>query len=478
MRIGAAYIRVSTDDQLEYSPDAQLREIKKYAEKNDIILDERYIFIEEEGRSGRSTKKRDKFNDMIGSAKIKPRPFEVILLWKFSRFARNQEQSIVYKNMLRKQLGIDVISVSEPLMEGPFGSLIERIIEWMDEFYSINLSGEVVRGMTEKAIRGEFQTSPPLGYQKLPEQPLRILEEEAKYIRYIFDQYQAGMSFFAIAGKLNAMGLRTKRGNKIENRTVEYILNNPIYKGYVRWTPTGKTVGSRIYDSPDTITRKSDHAPIIPEEIFDEAAERLAADRARRSSGDRPAETKKHYLSGILKCGSCGSTLSYAQANDGFQCIKYTHGTCKPSHYVQATKIEKAILDELDRLSLPGVYIENIRNLADHSEERELIRKEIDSIERMFDRAKRAYLAEVDTLEEYESNKAKIQAEIEEKEAELAKIPVATVDQKAVKRKIMDARVVLMSDTTIANKNAALRETVEKITFSRPEETVKIFLYG
>ena len=76
----------------------------------------------------------------------------MILVWKFSRFARNQEESIVYKSMLKKD-NVDVISVSEPLIEGPFGSLIERIIEWMDEYYSIRLSGEVLRGMKEKALQ-------------------------------------------------------------------------------------------------------------------------------------------------------------------------------------------------------------------------------------------------------------------------------------------------------------------------------------
>ena len=76
----------------------------------------------------------------------------MILVWKYSRFARNQEESIVYKSMLKKD-HVEVISISEPLVDGPFGSLIERIIEWMDEYYSIRLSGEVLRGMKEKALR-------------------------------------------------------------------------------------------------------------------------------------------------------------------------------------------------------------------------------------------------------------------------------------------------------------------------------------
>lgn len=83
---------------------------------------------------------------MIAAAKSDGHPFDVILLWKFSRFARNQEESIVYKSMLRNKCHVDVVSISEPLIEGPFGGLIERIIEWMDEFtlsdFPVMLPGE------------------------------------------------------------------------------------------------------------------------------------------------------------------------------------------------------------------------------------------------------------------------------------------------------------------------------------------------
>ena len=151
--IGAAYIRVSTGKQEELSPDSQKRLILDYAKSNDIVIPDEFIFMEN-GISGRKADKRPQFQKMIGLAKSGK--FQVILLWKFSRFARNQEESIVYKSMLRK-FGVDVVSVSEPLIDGPFGSLIERIIEWMDEFYSIRLAGDVTRGMTEKAMRGGYQ---------------------------------------------------------------------------------------------------------------------------------------------------------------------------------------------------------------------------------------------------------------------------------------------------------------------------------
>ena len=108
LKIAAAYIRVSTEDQVEYSPDAQLAEIRKYAAGHGYIIPNEFVFMDE-GISGKNTAKREEFNRMIGVAKQKPKPFDAILLWKFSRFARNRQDSIVYKSMLRHDLGIDVI---------------------------------------------------------------------------------------------------------------------------------------------------------------------------------------------------------------------------------------------------------------------------------------------------------------------------------------------------------------------------------
>ena len=132
LRIGAAYIRVSTDDQVEYSPASQLVEIRKYARAHDILVPDEYIFVDE-GISGRSTDKRPSFNRMIGTAKTKPKPFDVILLWKFSRFARSREDSILYKSMLRRDLGIEVVSISEPVGDDKMSIIIEAMIEAMEK---------------------------------------------------------------------------------------------------------------------------------------------------------------------------------------------------------------------------------------------------------------------------------------------------------------------------------------------------------
>ena len=161
LKYAYGYIRVSTHDQEELSPESQKKLLKDYAAKNNIVILKLFTDL---GISGRKAKKRPGFQEMIASAKEKEHPVDLILVWKFSRFARNQEESIVYKSLLKKQHNVDVVSVSEPLSDNPFGSLIERIIEWMDEYYSIRLSGEVFRGMKENATRGAYQARPPLGY--------------------------------------------------------------------------------------------------------------------------------------------------------------------------------------------------------------------------------------------------------------------------------------------------------------------------
>ena len=151
MKTAAAYIRVSTDEQLEFSPASQLAQIRRFAAANGYSLPTEFIFLEEDGRSGRYSQSRPAFLRMIAAAKQIPKPFDAILVWKYSRFARNRQDSIVYKSMLRKQLGIDVLSVSEQLGDNKMSIITEAVIEAMDEFYSVNLAEEVTRGMAQKA---------------------------------------------------------------------------------------------------------------------------------------------------------------------------------------------------------------------------------------------------------------------------------------------------------------------------------------
>lgn len=477
-RTGALYIRVSTDKQEELSPDAQKRLLIDYAKKNNILISTEHIYMEN-GISGRTAEKRPEFQKMIAAAKSKPRPFDTILVWKYSRFARNQEESIVYKSLLRKQCDIDVISISEPLIEGPFGSLIERIIEWMDEYYSIRLSGEVRRGMTEKALRGGYQSKPPLGYKMENKIPV-IVEQEAEIVKKIFNDYLDGRDETSIARALNDCGYKTSRGKAFDNRGIQYILENPFYIGKVRWNYAEKHGARKANTEDDVIIADGSHEAIITFEEFKKAQERR--EKEYKPPRRRSTSTTKHWVTGVLKCGYCGASLVYANpkprksgggSSPFFQCHAYSSGKHSGSCAITEKKVIDAILSSLQAFIESTSPAFSIIGRSDNSSTLKLknLENELKKLETRAQRAKIAYLDGIDTKKEYLENKtmiAKMKEEIEEKIKELS-MPQMDLKQaeQIMKKRVEEVYRILSSDADNEKKGNSLRNVISTITFHR-----------
>lgn len=471
MKIAAAYIRVSTDDQIEYSPESQIKAIRDFAKRNDYVLPDEYIFMDE-GISGKTIKKRTEFQRMIGIAKTTPKPFDAILLWKFSRFARNREDSIVYKSMLRKQLGIDVISISENLGDDKMSILFEAMIEAMDEYYSINLAEEVKRGMTEKANRGEPLTVPPFGYF-MKDKNFVPHPEEAAIIKMIFNDYANGVGKMAIARKINSMGVRTHRGNQFENRTVDYILNNPVYIGKIRWNPTGHT--DRDFKNENLIIKKGTHEAIISDELWDKV-QALNNDAKRKyKKHQRETDEPAHIFQGIIKCSRCGSTLIYTSG--GVQCHLYSKGRCDTSHYISLKKIESIVLDKIQEDFATGNF-NIVPRTPENINQNNFILKRIEREEQKLLRVKQAFEKGIDTIEEYAENKKRIQEEISSLKLQLTS-DACEVDthtlQKNFLQKYSDLILKLKDDkVSISDKNKILKMFVDEIIYNKKSATVDI----
>ena len=481
LRIGAAYIRVSTDDQLEYSPESQLEKIQTYAKANGIIIPPEYIFMEEEGRSGRSTKKRTEFNRMIGTAKLKPKPFDVLLLWKFSRFARSREDSILYKSMLRRDLGIEVVSVSEPIGEDKMSILIEAMIEAMDEYYSINLAEEVRRGMTQRAKAGRPNTYAPIGY-RMQDGAYVPDPDTAPIVRKIYEDFVGGRGLLQISHELTTLGVRTRFGNPIENRGIKYILRNPVYIGKVRWTPTGRT--RRVWDNPDTITIDGGHEPLISRELYDQA-QALLDERERRYGRYSREDGKPFALKGLVRCSCCGATLSRMKSHHdrkggpSLQCHNYAKGRCPESHGIQITKLTDAVLkqitDDFRHLDFGILSADGQRLQSDNSAD--LIARQISREEQKLERIREAYEAGVDTLEEYRQRKAAIEQRIAtlRDSAPPPAEPISPADFAAAHA--ADLEKLKDPDGDPAEQNEILRGFVRSIIFDRKNSDFVIQYY-
>ena len=459
-KVAALYIRVSTEDQAELSPDAQKRLLLDYAKKNDIIVPGDFVFTE--SVSGRHAQKRPEFQKMIALAKQPSHPIDAILVWKFSRFARNQEESIVYKSMLKKDQ-VDVISVSEPLVDGPFGTLIERIIEWMDEYYSIRLSGEVLRGMKEKALQDGYQTSPCLGYAAVGHgKPFVINETEYAIVSYIMDLYDnQNLDETAIARRCNDLGYKTRRGNLFERRSVDRILQNPFYCGTVRW---------------NGIEFEGTHEVRLSKERYEKRQKLIAA--RKRPIKSRNVSACKHWLSGLLKCSVCGATLSYTGNNKCpyFQCWKYAKGFHKSSTALSVKKAEEAVINYFEQI-LDGAEFTYVckRKIADNSLQIEQLQKEIDRLSMREVRIRDAYEAGIDTLEEYKNNKERLSSDRLELTAALSQLlqeeQTEVPDKEEVLKEIRSIADILKNpDVSYEKKGTLLRSVVEQIIYDKESE--------
>lgn len=474
-RYAAAYIRVSTDDQAELSPDSQLEEIRKYAQREGLLLLGDHVYVDA-GISGKKADRRPEFMRMIAQAKEPNCPFSVILLWKFSRFARNQEESIFYKSILRSKCGIDVVSVTEPLIAGPFGSLIERIIEWMDEFYSIRLSQEVKRSMTVNAQRGKLQSSPSFGYcaeggKLIP------LPEEAAYVRRIFDSFVAGSGIYQIAKELNDLGVRTHRGNAFENRTVEYMIRNPVYIGKLRWNPTGRS--RRDFFDENIIVADSEHEPLIDLETWNAAQERMDRMKAQFPYKSRPTYELKHWLSGLVRCAACGGTLIFSKPHY-FKCNNYVRGRCTHTQHVRTDLLAESVIAKMaqDAYGSTSLSYDVTYTSASGGNDLQKTAAALKQLRAKKSRLQEAYLSGVLELPDFAAAKKTLDASIAKMEQELA-AQRARLSQDsivpALRSAIAAALETLRSpDTTIEEKNLAARSVLESCVFDKEASTLAV----
>ena len=484
LKIGSAYIRVSDERQDEYSPDSQLKKIREYAAREGYIIPDEYVFYDD-GISGKSTKKRDNFNRMIAIASEKTHPFDAVFVWKFSRFARNQEESIAFKNYLKKR-GVTVVSVSEPIPEGEFGSLIERIIEWMDEFYLRNLSVEVTRGMTEKASRGEPTCPPPFGY--FMREGKYYPDEEggtADIVREVFNRYANGERQREIAISLGERGIRTRFGNMPENRWIDYMLRNPAYIGRIRWSLEGtRAVSRRDFHNENIMEVDGHHEPLISLELWDRVQELLDAQKKAYPKYARRSQPIQYMLKGLVRCSSCGGTLAMASATSGkakvttMQCCNYSRGSCHTSHSITTPRLEGAFKDGLREAIEAKEFIIAPSRPKNTDLQTVDYDKLIEVEKRKLIRAKKAYLAEIDTLEQYGKNKKEITERIEELETMRDKQVATEVDIDSFTEKVMGVlEFIEREDITEEAKNEALRTIIQTVVYDKANENLAIFFH-
>ena len=451
-----AYLRYSSAKQNSKSFDHQTEEIVKYCQKKGLLLIK--IFYEKACTGKKDN--RPAFLEMIAEAKAHPE-WQVVLVFDLSRFARNEEDSNHYKTLIR-DLGIAVISVTEPCTEEDPGGFMEAALDKLNAYDSlkkgvVSYDSLKIKSRECKHCGGK----PPLGYDVDKETGLLVINEsESELVKTIFNMYSVGYSYSKMAEYLNNIGAKTKAGNMFTLNSFHDILTQEKYVGTFSW---GKHPRNG-YNSSDTQTVVENGCPaIISRKLFDEAQERIS----NSSCGNRTSKSQKHYmLNGlrILKCGVCGKYLvGKSYSSRGYKYVKYACPcrSCK----------NKAInVDELDNC-VADILVEKFFL----SQDREVLNALISSFQDQ--RLLKIYENKLRGLKMKENNLIELITEVPS-EAAMNKLAVLNKEKAVIEEKIAEQQVSLPSIPSKSNEKGTAKfcKAIREELISSDALDVKLFI--
>ena len=475
----APYARVSSDKQdVDLSISAQLKALREYATRNGYAIVREFVDEVESGR----TSQRPAFREMVAMARRHPKPFDVILVWKYSRFARNREDSIVFKSMLRKN-GVQVVSISEPSEDTPTGRLLEAMIESLDEFYSANLGEEVTRGMRESASRGFcISTYAPYGYRKVKVKDgskerakLEPQPPEAAVVSRTFQQVLQGYGLMEIVRGLNSEGIPGPRGKTWGKTSLYQVLTNEAYAGTLVW-------GRASVRGLPPVRVDNAWPPIVNRETFDLVQQRM---QERAPAVLHPRRASSHYLlSGLAKCGHCGRAL-VGQGAKGGQFTYYVCGTllkkgprsCQ-AHYLNSGKFEAIVISKIKEHILTTENLTDLVRLVneeldavsvEHGDRLQAVNAQIEDtnrrIERLYDAIETGKVRLEDIsprIQQHRGRLKQLQVTKWELEVALSQRHMEIADEKTVKRYVEELKE-LLSNSPLIDRRSFVKSFVKEV---------------
>ncbi|SNY19149.1 site-specific DNA recombinase [Orenia metallireducens] len=476
MKKAVIYARVSSKMQAEdgLSIDAQINQLREYAVDNGYEILNEYV---DKGESAK-TADRPEFQQMIRDIKGDKNSYDAVLIHKTDRFARNREDSIVYKSLLRRDCGVDVIAIKEDFGEGPIGKMIEGILEVIAEFYSENLAREVKKGQVEKAKKGQALGEPPYGYIIGEDGKFKIYEPEAEVVRYIFNRYLEGDGSHTIADKIKEIGIKQfgeaaikkttgKELNWSSNRMVLFIIKNEVYTGLFEW---------------DDIIIEDNHPAIISKEEF-ELAQELRDKKKGRGCGQR----NMYLLKGLLKCYECNSNLGRKNYKSKGKTVHVSYcmnnrinNECYSNRNKMAD-LEKHIIKSLEKISKGITKINNLTVTRDDKDQNQKqikkLQKKLEEFDKQFDRQMEAFEAGVINIEQLKKYKTRLNNQKDEVKNQIVKLKDVKkdIDENKFRNKINNVVTLLKDESiNINKKRLALLSIIKEVRVSRKNGIIKM----
>jgi site-specific DNA recombinase len=372
-----AYIRDSGGDKQELSTLDQRNEIKAYCKKFALMLAESDIF-EDTAKSGTSTIKRDEFERMIDLCR-KEQFTQGLLVWSFSRIARNTLDAQFFKSDLRRR-GIIVHSMTDEIPEGPYAHLVEVMIDTANEEKSRQTSRDSKRGLAQRTLAGYVPGggTPPRGYRAVRE----IISSHRDGSPRIGTKWEIDPE----TGPLVTLAFRMRAQGKSLNEIMQAPCGS-LYKNKTGWTTFFQNE-SYLGIGKSGETKVKDHHPALVDlETWN--AVQLLREQIHKHSPGNPLHPKRYHspslLSGMAVCIHCGTPMirevSGARSTKSGKWTAYLCGAKRnkgnwhacEGKQIQAAKadaaITRAVLNSIMTVDYAVEWINQIREqLSDNSE--------------------------------------------------------------------------------------------------------------
>ncbi|MCZ6528784.1 MAG: recombinase family protein [Chloroflexi bacterium] len=358
----ALYARFSSALQSESSIDDQIRLCRERAERDGMTVSD--VFTDY-AISGSNLSNRPGMLSLMEAAKR--REFDVVIAEALDRISRDQEDiAAIYKRLNHVDVRIFTLS------EGEIAELEIGFKGTLSALFLKDLAIKTRRGQRGRVEAGKIPGGNSFGYTIVR----RILDDgsvstgereinpdQAAIVKRIFREYAEDTAPRRIAGRLNAEGVPSPRGGQWNASTINGsrqrrngILNNELYLGRITYNrqrflkdpETGKRV-SRLNPEHEWIVTDVPALRIIDDGTWD----RVQRIKSRYTSqrGNR-RQTKKRMLTGLVKCGCCGGSMTIVNRERYYCSAKRERGTCDSTVGIKAVELEDRVLTGLKDILL------------------------------------------------------------------------------------------------------------------------------
>jgi site-specific DNA recombinase len=438
MKRAAIYARYSTDLQSERSIQDQFALCRSYAFSKNLSV---VATFEDRARSGASTMGRDGLHKLMLQAEA--HAFDVVVVEHSDRIARNMKDLAGIHERLTF-LGIEICAVHSG---GTMDTALIGLFGLVGQMQREDGAKKVRRGMAGVVREGRHAGGRPYGYRTVPGQvgKLAIEEQEAEVIRRILSEYVNGRSPRAIAKDLNRENVPPPRGKLWNASTIKGnarrgngLVFNELYVGRIIWNKI------RMLKNPETGKRVSRpnvrsqwqvvEAPglrIVDEDLWQQVRE---VNEGRTCAKPHLIRRHRHLLSGLLRCGCCESGMSvHDRDKTGKIRVRCSavreNGACTNRRILYLPAIEQAVVggmqEHLRDPRLIEVYVRRYneqrhRLAVQAARDRGKLERQLDELEREYDRVFAAYRKGFITEAEAEAQLPTLRAERERVASELA----------------------------------------------------------